>query len=82
MNVFGKHVAKLLWENKLADAAIPDAVTIFTSYSMCDETAQIVYLRLLLNLLAKRVHSTFILQQFTNAAAIYALSGTLHSLQI
>ena len=82
MNRLGKHIAKMVWENHLTNNAIPDAVKIFGSYAMCDEPAQIVYLRLLLNLLSKRVHSQFVLDQFTQAASIYALSGTLFSFKV
>ena len=75
MSNFGKIVVKMLWENKLCQNAVPDAVILFGHYASCNEIGEVVYVRLLLNLLGKRIHSNFILDQFTKAASIHSVAG-------
>jgi hypothetical protein len=82
INVIGKPLSKMIWENKLSDDAIPDAIMIFANYANCSESGEITYLRILLNLLSKKILINLMLQQFTKAATLYAPSGINISLRI
>ena len=77
---FGKIVSKKIWENELCPEAVSEAVLMFSQYATLSRVGEQVYLRILLNLLNKRIQSPQMLELFTQAAALYAETGRLLTL--
>ena len=77
MYYFGKIVSKKIWENELCPNAVSEAVLMFSHYAALSPVGEQVYLRILLNLLNKRIQTAQMLELFTQAAALYAETGNL-----
>jgi len=72
MNDVGTHVSRLIWENLMSPTDTLEALNIFAQFAESTERGQIVYIRLLFNMLQKDLKTVEVLHLFSHASATYS----------